>query len=1686
MSVWNDFLDNIAKPVGRTLTEGAKFWANTVTGNISSPSQAISNVVLPAAVEIGTSKQLSALGLEENAQQAIKEQLKYSVKNQAASNDLVLKAGVKLHDEAISPYVTRPLSTLALMTDMDSPLYVRGEFEKGFQVSDFKRAYNRSEKVSLGQALTKSDLTPIKDVANVVFNMGQIDLDNIDLWDDNDVQAAFVDNTVGKYFTGGVDFIASNVAIGGVFGAVTKGGKFTARKTGLSSRGTTVTQLEKDINDGVAFETGIQGGKQTVSGDLIVKLANSTDANYVTTTLGRFSNNENLLGPILRAKNPETVRDLILADKGYLPALDRLSKNAPADLYEIGDVNTIIRNRVVETGRLPEFDETAWSRMNAAFDDAINRVPEYRQIKDALLDPKTGTPIKMGKGFFPIEPKFALGKKAAISVGTINQRIIGNSLNGPLTRIINFAGSQLPLGHVTFSGARPLDGVKELNAIFDSIDALRYTKTAGVFGKTRPNQIEVKPDVYTNVADFRNKVISDFVSAKDDISRVNVLNALDDQLGIIIGAKYGYYDVAKINEFTQTIKNHIFGATDSLSRRGYGMDAQSMRVLTDPQTQRQLVESYRVAPWNLIENEIKKSTLVKGPIGKRGQKLTVEATEVAQRVFEITNKYWSIDVLARPNYIPKNSLFEPSLSATMAHGSSIAIEGVPSMTKNFFKNNKNRLFGQISKKYNAREVSAINKTVEGLTDQLDKAVTNLNNLTAELDTFLGVGPIKPSPKAIRDNQARIVNELKAADKLVDDIELELRDAVRPFGKLTGQVPTIAGLERRVKYLESEIDTKGKFSGEIFAAKAAITKSKGAIATLAPDSKTILATNKEIALQYDKIETILKDLGEQKYNQALVYEKGSQYKDRFYGTDKNYLFVNNEYVPQDSLFNANQFGLAYKQEFGNARTAGATYLGELTTGIRQGMITRRGSSTTTYVNDPIYFEELAYFTNRSLRGDKLIDQILADVPEKELIAWGNKNIGYFEQFGPVSQADIPSIIADKVALVNRFLPDKEARLAALAGEVDSVQLQKILSKDLRNLSPIHPLDFDVHSASEFGVKNLGWVEKQLDKTASLIFSKLTAPENPIRWASGNKFFMQNMQRKVKELEEQGFSFAKKDGTVDFDKINVLRSAAAREALQMNESVFYTIRRQSKPLYAARLATAFPTASLNAFYRYGKFALNNPERVAQFLYNYQAAFRSFGVDKYGAPTDDPLLATHLVVPGTKEMGFFGGKGIRLNARSIGFLLNYPTPSIFGSVAVSKIYGGMPNAEDTLKNYLGSYYDVIFPFGPQPSIKQAFMPRWANDAVNYLMGPEGKSDFVDSWTDVHNYYMTLDELKIQKYPGLEEINRIARDQFGIKASWSFANVFGVPAKVDTNPMAIYDDLYAMLVNKYRQGIYNPTSGKVDTYTDKEAKKLAGTELNERLGVNFPLDRITFKGSNPEAYIQPNAESYNRVFKDNTDLAVKLAKVDPELIGLLSLDIDTKDNFNLTVYNILRNPKTKLPDGSPLNSYIITPEEQERRRMENRAWQGYYFLLEGLEAKAQDADGKSLRSHPELKTALKEVADNDLRKISESWWVKWNKGGGEDKAFKYAYGLNQIVSNKGFMENYGNTKLWTDVKDFTTIRNTFTTFYKSLPERDPRKARTIDAYNEVLEKFSETWHPKLKEMLTRNFSEDILKDAQ
>lgn len=1668
MSLWQDFLDNVAKPVGRSIAKGAEYAGEKLVGMIASPAAGVGDIVLPAAVNIGTTKPLAALNISDKAREQVKKNLEYSVREQAVSNDIVLQLGVAAHDNIISPYITRPIGTVGLVTDIDSPLYQADEFEKGFQLNDLRRAYNRTDRLSLGQALTKSDLTPIKSLASVVLPAGGVDIEEVDLWNDQDVQNAFVENTVGRWFTGFTDFTVTNVALAAAGGRAAAGSKFAARKMGYSTRGRTTERMEKDINDGILFSQNL-GGRQTNIGDDIMRMSNTTSESEIVDIYRKYSNNENLIGPLARASNPETVRDILLADKGYLPALDRLSRQAPADLFEIADVKSQLAAQANKTVGPVEYTPEAWARMNAAFDDAINRVPEYRAIRDALIDPNTKTPWMYGKDYAPMEPvigakpfrtvrgkiqeiKTAATARDFSKLGGIEAIILGNPKVA--TKVIRFVGTSKPLGYVTFSGSRPFDAITELNAMFDDLNMF-------VDG-ARP--LTVSPDGRTiPAAEYRARAASKVLAAKNPIERRAALQEVDTELGLIMAYTNGFFDKQAILDMIRDMRSSIDNITVGLGQKGYAMDHTGMRVVTDgPLTQRQIVESYRFSPWNEIEHQMSLRA------GKTGRGAARTSQEI-KALYETFNKWWTFEVLARPSYIPKQSLAEPILSATMAHGARYALELAPSMTKNFLKNNKNRVLNVASKLYKGKELKAIDEAVTNVATRLDRANGILDDLVILEKQFMD-GEI--SPKATAENMERVKKDVRAAEKLVEDLEIELMDATKPFGQVA-DVPTLSNLQRRLDYIDNNFTgaQKAKIAAQLANARSALANARGTIATLVPDSADLFKVNKEVAEQYGIIDDLIRELGEKQYERAVLWNRSARYKERYYGKGYGSRIVNGQWVRIEDLFDENQFGASFREEFANSRTASQTYLGDLHEGVRQGLIMRRSPQTVTRSNDPMYFEELSYLVNRAFRGDPLVDQILAGKTFDELLDWAVSDAGqsYYSQYGVVSKGQIPVMLRDQVANVYRYLPNQEARSLAARGDVKSTELQMALAKDFEKLHPIQPLDFNYVALPEpvQARRSLAYFDDLLSKGAARVFGALTRPENPIRWASANQFFLDNIARKANELGRQGLD------VVDLDTINTLRSAARREALQENEKTFYTINRQNRALYAARIASAFPAATLNAFYRYGRFAINNPQRVFSFLYNYQAAFRSYGIDQYGNPVDDPLKATHLVVPGTKEMGMFDGQGVRLNARSIGFLLNFPTPSFYVANATSTILRDKPGAEDALKDIMGPAYDIAFPYGLTESFAKGLVPVWARDYYKYFVGPESDKDYLDSWNSVHNYYMTLDELGIQKYPGAEKIKAITQAQYGRKARWSFASIFGVPAKVDIRPMQIFDDYYGILVNKY------VTLGN----NQEDAKKLAEEEFLKNIGNTFPLDRITFKGSSARGYVAPTAESYNRVFVDNKNLVESLVDIDPELIGLVTLDLDyDPDEFNLSAYRKIQDPNTKLPGGELLNDVRKTPQQIEKLRMINRGWKAYNDLRDKLEAIAL-ADGDTWRERQDLQAVLKKAGNEEIRKISEDWWKEWNDPERGDRSFRYARGLYEVVTNENFMSRYGNTKLWSDVKEFMTLRMMTTLLRDQLPSGDPGKTRIRENYEALLEQESAKWHPRLKELIRRHFENDTLK---
>jgi hypothetical protein len=1857
MSLWNSFLDNIAKPVGKAFVSGVEYTAGTFAGLIGSPSAAISQTVLPAAVNIGTSKMLSEKGLSEAAQAGIKANLIYEVNEAAVSNDLMLKAAIAVEEKVLSPLLTRPAGTLGLLTDTNSPLYSPGKYEKGFQLSDVARAYQRSEQVAPFVALTQSDLLPgLKSVSNVVFKAGGIEVDKIDLWDDQNLQKNFSDNIVGKYFTGPGDFILSNALIAGGFKLASMAARGTARSAGLSTKGKTLQQYESDIDDGLQFiNSGGINGKQSVSAAEINQLAASKDSVLISDFVARTSNNDRLIPLIQRAEDPALIKDYILADKGYLPALDRLSRKSPSDLAELADFPGYIRAKNLIDDELYQPEGVAVDKIRAMFEDSIKKNPEYQEVYDAFMSP-SGTPLMLGKtGAFPMEPIFAKNifakgrtglnelKAAAATrdfskIGWIDERIIGTRTEGVLVKLVQFTGTYKPLGFITFSGPRPFDGLVELNSQFDDL----------ILFKNGRNKIQTSVDTFETAVDYRNRWVSRYLAAKTDGERLTVLEELDSSIGHDIARTIGYWDTAKINELQSTLRTRMSKNLDSISRNGYGIDYDGKGLMVNANTQRQLAESFRMSPWKTIEKELMRNAKNKD-VAK-----AENALSALDNVYEQITKYWTFDVLARPQYIIKQSYLEPILSASLSQGAKYIFDEIPSMTRNALSNTMNRVKQRTSQIGNRSEAKAVNRAVKEKAQTLDKANQILDMLQAESQRYMTPGAV--SPAMVRDNLGVIKRELRAAERLVDELELDFQDAAKPFGGKE-DIPTITSLQRRINFLEKAskqseqkvelfpglqdyksggtgglegtgsvvgfvktdalknmsgneltnmegIDalrksiregkgfatrdrdgkpyqdpimviydnetglayvgegnhrlqaamlenlpyvpvrvvrgsakemvadaksgkspkqiknnkklpfttgsSKGpveymptdvhpsfvfdkkfivekdeyakpgflaKYGSSIANAKSAITAARAEMNTLMPDVANINKIYADMEKVYKQIdEVMVSELNEALYTQAKFAGRSADFKKRSYGKGTEYRVIDGVYRPIESLFDENMFGSGMRAEFENARTTALNYVDELTVGTRQDILLRRGPKTITDITDPIYFEELAFIANRTLRGDAMVTLAFEGRTVDDIIKWAietSEGKAYIRQFGDYSPEQVVTIVKNRVGLFNRYIPDVRARKLILEKEVTSVELQKILTENKTvKLSALHPNDFEYDKIDEsVGAKGLGAIEQAADKAMAKIWGKLTAPENPVRWSFGDKVFKDIVARKANLLASQGVKIT--------DKMLIdLRTAATREALEETEKVFYTVRRKNRALWGARTLVAFPTATANAFYRYGRLAIKNPARFAGFLHNYQAMFKSFGVDQYGNDVEDPTKAQFILLPGTKELGFMGGKGIRLNARSIGFLLNLPSLSFFSTVPVGYLIKSKPSREETMQQVMGPAYDYLFPYGVNQAPLSSLTPTWAVNYVRYLTGNEGDQDFLESVKSVADYRYALYEQGIAPMPSMDEIRKEARSLYLQKANWQFWSLAGVPAKVDTKPMLIFEQYFNILVNKHL------TLGA----SRDEAVTKAGTEFHATVSPNFPLDRITFSGSSSKTFIPATASAYKRVWTENADLIDKLNSIDKtgKLIGLITLDIDSsKEETSLSVYKFLKDPKTKLPNGVALNNVELTPEQEEKQRMINRTWDKYTKVRDALEQVAITKYGKeSLRQVPELQAALRNYADTELKAENEDWWLeKQGSALGADNAFKYARALSDIVNDKTFMQKHGDSPLWQDVKRFTDIRNTIVGIYRALPDRDSRKADLKESYLKAIDTAMTTFHPKLQDLLKRYFEDDSMK---
>jgi len=1874
MSFW----DNV-KLTGKTLTDPllglvSGFLQSGVTG-LGTSSVFKSNPQLAAQAGIAAEQ-----GLQKSLQNA---GVSTTTATLAKVADPVLYAAEKAEKYVFSP-IARGISTLNLVTDQYSPLYDAGKYGEGFQFSDVKDAWNRSEFVSLGQSASKSWLSafnPIGIAQHLALTQAGIDLKEVDLWDDASIKKHFVDNPAGRWITGGTDFLGKNIAIAKAFtgaGALIKMG---AMKAGLSTK-IAVDDINAMVNYEKLADSHINFLKtngadpmfsKTVFGQDIQDLAESDNIINIKRILfdKRYSLNPRLPNLIRETKDPEFVRDLLLADKGYGPALERLSSaGRKDDLWYLGDGSKIIQGYFIENGKLPTYTTEQRARWSSAFDEAIAREPKQQEVYDAFLkeikNPETGIlatePRFFGSGNKAIEP--VIGKKAFIAarsrlgeiktarlerdfsqIGGMTQTILGGNIIGkPVTVLMRWFGTSMPKGIVTHSGLRPLDGIDELMAVFDDVPLF-----------TRGDKLVTTPTGQMTVSQYRRNIIDEFVSATTDGERELVVKNANKSLAITVARSRDFNDINLLDQWVEDLMTNVNSVHGDLRNFGYSMDPTGVRINVNPMTQKQLANSTAMLPIGELDRMIIKQARLnqKQTLGSSQNKIE-DMGAAARSVFELGNKAFSFAQLYKFAYIPKNAVFEPILSATIANGLEFTRALSGAVSTKVIQNSANMVMRNIekSKTLFPSAKKEIQKEVKALSEQYNKAINNRDEVFAEYQQHFSDTP-GVSPATKRDWADEVKEDLRAAERVVDELEQAMNTYTIEYGAkpISSDVPSLYNLQKRIQTLKNvekskktklfpnikeykdggtgglpgtgsvvgfvnskylaqmpgnpvdaklvnsyrEIYRSGKleeplmviydnetgfaylgegnhrlqaalaenipyvpvrivrgtqremenriaknkpvlqvknnktlpfttggpkgpveymppeihpsfvfdkkfivkkdefsqstlaarFGSEISKAELVLQQAIGDINTLAPE---LGAMNIRIAQAYDEIGEALKNAGPKLKEKADIFSvSDGRYQKKPAMPDMvTRVLPNGQKITFPSFANQNYLGDGYVSEISQNSTRTIEFLGNQAIAGRVTSISRKGPSKITNTADPAFFGELTYVVNNYMRGDILIDRILAGQSRSELLQWASTRQGrsYARNMGRPAN-DINQIVDDGITYVNRHLPTDEAKALAAAGPVKETDLGKLLSDKLDQMIPIHPLEVPYANPTSL-TKN---INQHVDIATSRAWSWLGRPENFIRQVWGGVEHSNRTADKLALLVSQGQE-------VSLTTALSVRQAAAAEVVDELNKVFYTIPRQQRGLYIARILTTFPNAAASGIHRYGGFAIKKPKRTAMFLNDYYSYYNSFGVDKFGNPVENPMDAEYLLVPGTKEMGFNKGKGMMFSVRATNFIANLPGASWLVPIALGQLFSMKPNSEDefkkvhdsTIGKIPGYDYDKMFPYGINPSTKSqianTFTPAWARNAVTAFSASKTNEMWMDSWVSESNAQTILYEQGLGPKPTDKSILNGTKEIYLKKFRTQFFSLLGSPQFVESRPDKIYNDYYNILLDKYR-GKVNPATGK--NYSSTEITKLAEQDFQKQIslagGGKFPMDRLFINSKETSPYITPSQKAYNRVWDEFSDIAKELEKINPSIVGLMTADLPKE--YSPQINKFLNDPNATLPGGTKLNSQLKTPQMVETELEKSRVWKAYSTYKQQLNDAAVKAGYVSYLSVPELKDNLKKYAEDSLRPISEAWWGEFKPStGGADNAWLNAYGLQKLVTNEKWMSKFGNTQFWTHAKAFIEYRDSYAKAYKDTPRGS--KGYVQDQWSLYLEGSLDLWDPVLQKIINRYFQNDKLKETK
>ncbi len=781
----------------------------------------------------------------------------------------------------------------------------------------------------------------------------------------------------------------------------------------------------------------------------------------------------------------------------------------------------------------------------------------------------------------------------------------------------------------------------------------------------------------------------------------------------------------------------------------------------------------------------------------------------------------------------------------------------------------------------------------------------------------------------------------------------------------------------------------------------------------------------------RIETLSPKIGERKKKIEEVSSKLS-----WEGSGDGYItiMVGGVKTRQAAAFNNEGYnmGAGYRAEASAARTSQTTWDPSAAISALDHHMTRTGQVKSLAPNEPGYWEELAYVIKAHFRGDRFIQKILEGDSDTDLMVWLNsregrtyqKNMNKNYTLTNTNYVNNTNVISDFgneaqtiIRLVKQYIPDENVRKRAAAGELGAGDLQAAMGgRD--DLSRILSSELQANVGV---MKNIG---RMISKGTDRFWQGIaTTPEDRLaRWPFYAREFKIQLQRMVDVREVDGVA-------IPLDAVDPMRQAAHRMALDELEKTFYTIRRYNNAVYMARFLTGFPGAMFNSVYRYGRFAVKEPERLIQTGNIYGSALATFGVDEEGNEVKNISDAKYLVMPGTNSEG--NPDGVRFPLYFMDSIaVGAPSLSYGAAIAVSTAYLANPATEEFMQELMGpELYELTFPYGVQANPLSNILSSYQKSALSAIRQFDDEA-FLKASVNLHAHNMAEWEKNgsdMDSIPDYSQAKTDTRNYFILRLGVKFADSFSteIPNVTKVPGQFMRDEL-----RRTRERFPDTDEGREEAAVAFISKYGEWAEWYTKSVKKYRV------------YVPSTQDAYNRLWKEFPDLTEKLVKLDPDdpfMVSLFATGTDSGD-FSQSVFNAFKTDP--LPGDTKLISETMTPSVFDTRYKVEEGWDLKKKSKAILDAELVRL--RTLRDAAETKPKEQEFYRSEILNVTTQYndWLQKLEDSNEPfaasqtsfevtkNANRAALYLDKILEHKPFMDTVKDDPTWIALNKFMKSR--------------------------------------------------------